>query len=258
MRLRAVEGIPEIVAGDDIAAILTELDPPGPDTVVVISSTIVSKAEDRGRRLDEFDPSDRAIEIAKRLDRRDGGSRDPRFAQAVLEESDEILIDDPFLLTVTTFGHTGVNAGIDRTNIPVGADILLLPADPITSARRIHERLDSSPPVILSDTSGRPFRHGQRGVAIGWAGMPATLDWRGETDRQGRPLEVTVEAVVDELASAANLLGGEASGGYPVVYIDGWYTGEFEGNDQLFRDRETDFVRDALLDWSYSSQSGDH
>lgn len=257
MRLRAVEGIPAIVEGDDIARIVDELDPPTADDVVVVASTIVSKAEGRGRRLDAYPPSDRATAIARALDRRDGATRDPRFAQAVIEESEELLIEDPFLLAVSRVGHVGVNAGIDRTNVPADADILLLPEDPMASASRLHRDLERSPPVIVSDTSGRPFRLGQTGVAIGWAGMPATRDWRGETDLRGRELAVTVEAVVDELAAAANLLSGEADGGRPVVCVEGWDHRGIDGGDRLFRDAADDFVRQALRSWSYDGTAGD-
>lgn len=249
MKLRAVEGIPDIVDGDDIATILDELDAPGPDEVVVIASTIVSKAEGRGHSLDAYEASPRAVEIAERLNQRDGRSRDPRFAEAVLQESVELLIESPFLLAVTHFGHIGVNAGIDRTNVPEGADILLLPSDPMESAARIHRRLEHRPPVIVTDTSGRPFRRGQRGVAIGWAGLPAMNDWRGATDLTGRELAVTVEAVVDELAAAANLVTGEADGGRPVVYVEDWPHDEISGDNRLFRSEEEDFVRQALREW---------
>lgn len=249
MRLHRVEGIPEVTAGEDIAGLLDDLEAPGPSTVVVVASTIVSKAEDRGRRLDAYTASERATTIASRLNDRDDGDRDPRFAQAVLEESVELLIEDPFLLAVTHFGHIGVNAGIDRSNLPADADILLLPSDPSASARRIREGLANSPPVIVTDTSGRPFRHGQRGVAIGWAGLPALLDWRGHPDRRGRPLSVTVEAVVDELAAAANLLAGEGAGGHPVVYVEDWFDGRYEGTDELYRSRSEDYVRQALASW---------
>lgn len=249
MRLRAVDGLPEIEAGDDIGSMLDDHDRPGGDDVVVVASTVVSKAEGRGRRLESFEAGDRAREIATRLGERAGEPKDPRFAQAVLEESEEVLIDDPFLLTVTRFGHVGVNAGIDRTNLPEGADILLLPRDPSASAARIREGLATDPAVIVADTSGRPFRVGQRGVAIGWAGMPATRDWRGRTDRRGRELHVTVEAVVDELAAAANLVAGEADGGTPVVYVDGLGPADIDGGDRLFRPPDSDYVRRALRGW---------
>jgi len=136
------------------------------------------------------------------------------------------VLDAPFLLAVTRFGHTTVNAGIDRSNVP-DADLLLLPEDPTASAERIHAGLadalgvavdgsdgspaDDSPAVVVTDTSGRPFRQGQAAVALGWAGIPAARDWRGESDRDGREMGVTVQAVVDELAGAANLVTGEGT-----------------------------------------------
>lgn len=251
MHVRAVGGIPEVRPGDEIGTMLDVLDPPDEDDVVVVASTIVSKAEGRGRTLDEFTPGDRALAVAERLSELHGEEKDPRFAQAVIEESSELLMEAPFLLTVTHFGHIGVNAGIDRTNVTEGADLLLLPADPASSATRIREQLDAAPPVVIADTCGRPFRRGQRGVAIGWAGMPATRDWRGRTDRWGRTLHVTVEAVVDELAATANLVMGEADGGRPVAYIEGWLPEGLQGGDELFRGEETDFVRQAIRGWDY-------
>ncbi|MFP4590449.1 MAG: coenzyme F420-0:L-glutamate ligase [Halobacteriales archaeon] len=249
MELRAVGGLPEIKASDDIGTMLADRDPPPEGAVVIVASTIVSKAEGRGRRLEAYEPGPRAERIAARLGERAGEPKDPRFAQAVLEESEELLIEDPFLLAVTRFGHVGVNAGIDRTNLPDGADVLLLPRDPSASAARIRGALPGSPPVIVADTSGRPFRIGQRGVAIGWAGMPATRDWRGRRDRRGRTLHVTVEAVVDELAGAANLLMGEADGGTPVVYVGDLDIEGIVGGDRLFRRDADDIVRAALRAW---------
>lgn len=251
MHVRPVTGIPEVRPGDDIGTMLDAIDPPDADDVVVVASTIVSKAEDRGRTLDAYIPGERARSIAERLSERSGEQKDPRFAQAVIEESSELLMEEPFLLAVTRFGHIGVNAGIDRTNITDGSDIQLLPTDPRASARRIRSQLESTPPVVIADTCGRPFRRGQRGVAIGWAGLPATRDWRGQTDRQGRTLHVTVEAIVDELAAAANLVMGEADDGRPVVYVEGWLPEALQGGDELFRDEETDFVRQALRAWRY-------
>ncbi|MFW6153015.1 MAG: coenzyme F420-0:L-glutamate ligase, partial [Halobacteriota archaeon] len=127
MHVRPVTGIPEVRPGDDIGTMLDAIDPPDADDVVVVASTIVSKAEDRGRTLDAYIPGERARSIAERLSERSGEQKDPRFAQAVIEESSELLMEEPFLLAVTRFGHIGVNAGIDRTNITDGSDILLLP-----------------------------------------------------------------------------------------------------------------------------------
>ncbi|MCT9095455.1 coenzyme F420-0:L-glutamate ligase [Haloarchaeobius sp. HME9146] len=252
MELLPVPDIPEIREGDDIAAIVSERLDLQPDDVVVVASTIVSKAEGRSADLADFPAGPRAREIAQNLEAITGDEKDPRFAQAVLEESTELLMEEPFLLTETRFGHVGVNAGIDRSNIP-GHDLLLLPENPTASAQRIHEGLEHENPVVVTDTSGRPFRHGQTAVAIGWAGMHASRDWRGEHDRDGRELGVTVQCVVDELAAAANLVAGEGAGGTPVTVARGWEFGDHEGHDLVFRDVESDFVRQALRGWEYDA-----
>jgi coenzyme F420-0:L-glutamate ligase/coenzyme F420-1:gamma-L-glutamate ligase len=249
MELLAVEGIGEVQAGADVAALLAESEDIGSEDVICVASTIVSKAEGRGADLADFPAGPRAEEIADRLEDVTGERKDPRFAQAVLEESTEVLIEAPFLLTETRFGHITVNAGIDRSNTPE-SDLLLLPERPAESAARIRSNLPGSPPVVLTDTSGRPFRHGQRGVAIGWDGMVASRDWRGESDRTGRELGVTVQSVVDELAGAANLVMGEGNGGTPAAVVRDWAFGEHEGSEELFRPVETDYVRQALRGWS--------
>jgi len=249
MKLSPVPDLPEFDPGDDIPALVSERVDLRPDDVVCVASTIVSKVEGRVADLAEFPAGPRAREVASRLERATGEAKDPRFAQAVLEESTDLLMESPFLLTETRFGHVTVNAGIDRSNVP-GGDLLLLPKRPSESAARIAAELDADR-VIVTDTCGRPFRHGQRGVAIGWAGTPAARDWRGEADRDGRELGVTVQAVVDELAAAANLVAGEGSGGTPVVVVRDFEFGDHDGSDALFRDVEGDFVRQALRGWSF-------
>lgn len=248
MNVSPVTDLPEIGAGDDLAALIAER-ADGDADVVCVASTVVSKAEGRAHDLADFPAGPHAHEIADRLAELSGDEKDPRFAQAVLEESTELLMDEPFLLTETRFGHVSVNAGIDRSNVPDN-DILLLPKRPSESARRLSDELGV--PVIITDTCGRPFRHGQRGVAIGWAGLPASRDWRGEHDRDGRELGVTVESVVDELAAAANLVLGEGAGGNPVAVVSGFDVDGFDGSDNLFRAVEGDFVRQALRGWSYA------
>jgi coenzyme F420-0:L-glutamate ligase/coenzyme F420-1:gamma-L-glutamate ligase len=248
MHVAPVPDIPEVHADDDLAALIEERADLA-DGVVCVASTVVSKAEGRARDLADFPAGPRAHEIADRLAEISGDEKDPRFAQAVLEESTELLIEEPFLLTETRFGHISVNTGIDRSNVP-DSDILLLPKRPSQSARRLSEALGV--PVIVTDTCGRPFRHGQRGVAIGWAGLPASRDWRGEHDRDGRELGVTVESVVDELAAAANLVLGEGAGGNPIAVIEGFDSDSFDGSDNLFRSVDSDFIRQALRGWSYA------
>ncbi|MFB6360856.1 MAG: coenzyme F420-0:L-glutamate ligase, partial [Halobacteriales archaeon] len=206
MQVFPVDGLPEIGPDDDLAALIEAHADLVDGDVLCVASTVVSKAEGRLFELDDFEPGDRAEAIAERLAEISGEAKDPRFAQAVLEESEALVLEAPFLLTVTRFGHIGVNAGIDQSNVPPQWDLLLLPDAPGESAGRLREAISADVGVVVTDTCGRPFRHGQRGVAIGWAGLPAMRDWRGETDREGYELEVTNEAVVDELAAAANLL----------------------------------------------------
>jgi len=246
METFAVEGLPEIREGDDLAGLVEERVDLEDGDVLCVASTVVSKAEGRKADFSAFPASKRAESIADRLESVTGDSKDPRFAQAVLEESEELLTEAPFLLAVTRFGHVTVNAGIDRSNVP-GADLLLLPESPTDSAARLSSAL--SVPVVVTDTSGRPFRYGQRGVAVGWSGLPAARDWRGESDRDGRELGVTVQAVVDELAAAANLVAGEGGGGTPAVVVRGWSFGDHAGSDDLFRREADDIVREALRQW---------
>ncbi|ELZ21031.1 F420-0--gamma-glutamyl ligase [Haloterrigena salina JCM 13891] len=254
MELEPVTGLPEVRPGDDIAELVAERVDLEPGDVLTVASTIVSKAEGRLADLEDYPVSGRAQEIADRIEEIAGEEKDPRFAQAVLDESAELLIDVPFLLAETRFGHICPNAGIDRSNVP-DHDILLLPRKPSESAERIRAGLEErgyeDVPVIVTDTCGRPFRHGQTGVAIGWAGMPASRDWRGEEDRDGHELGVTVQSVVDELAAAANLVTGEGAGGVPAVVVRDWEFGDHGGSDELFRAVENDLVREALRDWEF-------
>jgi coenzyme F420-0:L-glutamate ligase/coenzyme F420-1:gamma-L-glutamate ligase len=232
-----VRGLPSIGEGDELAAMIEDRFPVRDGDVVCIASTVISKSEGRARRLEEYSPSARAEEIAERLD------KEPEFVQAVLEESVEVLLDRPFLLVATKFGHVGVNAGIDRSN--VGQDrILLLPTDPTASADRIRRGLKRDCAVIVTDTCGRPFRCGVAGVAIGWSGIAPLRDWRGERDREGRELEITLEAIVDEIAGMANLLMGEGGDGTPVVVVRGLELPRSGG--RIFRPRELDVIRDRL------------
>ncbi|MCQ4332050.1 coenzyme F420-0:L-glutamate ligase [Natronomonas sp. F2-12] len=250
METFAIEGLPEIRGGDDLADLVDARAEFEDGDVLCLASTVVSKAEDRKADLSAFPASERAESIAGRLEAVTGEPKDPRFAQAVLEESEELLTEVPFLLAVTRFGHVTVNAGIDRSNVP-GAELLLLPEDPSASADRLAAALGV--PVVVTDTSGRPFRYGQRGVAVGWAGLPAARDWRGETDRDGRELDVTVQAVVDELAAAANLLTGEGGDGTPAAVVRGFEFGDHAGSDDLFRREKDDIVREALREWEFGA-----
>jgi len=254
MEVFAVDGLPEVRRGDSVAELVAERADLHEGDVVCVASTIVSKAAGRQADLADFPAGERAERIADGIADIAGERKDARFAQAIIEESEEILTEAPFILAVTRFGHITVNAGIDRSNVP-DADLLLLPEDPTDCAERIRtglaEHLDVDVAVIVTDTSGRPFRLGQRGVALGWAGLPAARDWRGEHDREGRELGATVQAVVDELAAAANLMTGEGDGGTPVAVVRNFDFGDHAGSDELYRPNDKDVVRDALREWSH-------
>jgi coenzyme F420-0:L-glutamate ligase/coenzyme F420-1:gamma-L-glutamate ligase len=232
-----VKGIPGVKEGDDLASIIEERFSLQDKDVICIASTVVSKSESMARNLDHYTPATWSLSAAERL------GKDPRFVQAVMEEAEEILIDSPFLLTVTKFGHIGVNAGIDKSNVGDG-HILLLPRDPQASAENIRSRLSKDCAVIITDTCGRPFRCGVAGVAIGWAGIGALRDWRGQRDMEGRELEITQEAIVDEIAAMANFLMGEGGDGTPVVVFRGLNYPRSGG--QLFRPEEADVIRAHL------------
>jgi coenzyme F420-0:L-glutamate ligase/coenzyme F420-1:gamma-L-glutamate ligase len=235
--VRPIDGVPRLSEGDELTPYLPE----DPD-VLAVASTAVSKVEGRVRKLDSFDPSDRAKELASR------NGADPRFTQAVVEESEEFLIEEPFLLAVTSFGHVAPNAGIDRSNVEGDESVVLLPHDPEESAARIADGTGTS--VVVTDTCGRAFRRGQTGVALGWSGMGAIRDWRGEEGLYGHELEATEEAVVDEVAGFANAVMGEGGDGTPAVAFYGLEEiVRGADDDVLFRPEEDDIVRAALREF---------
>lgn len=203
----ALGGLPEVRAGDDLAALLhTALSGDGgrPQDVLVLAHKVVSKAEGRTRRLSEVTPGGRARRLAAQL------GKDPRHVQVVLDESAEIRrAEHGVLITVTHHGFVCANAGVDASNAPDEDTLILLPADPDRSAREIRTRLralrGTAPAVLITDSFGRAWRHGQVDVAIGAAGLAPLEDWRGRTDRRGRELRATLIAAADELAGAADL-----------------------------------------------------
>jgi coenzyme F420-0:L-glutamate ligase/coenzyme F420-1:gamma-L-glutamate ligase len=216
----ALDGLPEIHAGDDLAGLIVDADLPLEDhDVVVVAHKIVSKSEGRTRPLATIEPSERASELGARLD------KDPRHVQAILDESREVLrAERGVLICVTHHGFVCANAGVDFSNVP-GEDIaLLLPEDPDASARRLRralrERTGTTLAVIVTDSFGRAWRHGQCDVAIGCAGIAPLEDWRGSRDSLGRELKATWLAVADELAATADLARRKDSS-QPVVIVRG-------------------------------------
>jgi coenzyme F420-0:L-glutamate ligase/coenzyme F420-1:gamma-L-glutamate ligase len=211
IEIHPVEGLPEIRAGDDLAAMIAARVELRTGDVLVVAQKAVSKAEGRLVRLAEIEPSARARELA--------GDEDPRRLEAILRETVRIVrARPPLVIAETRHGFVCASAGVDASNAPEAGTLVLLPLDPDASARRIHEQLGVA--VIVSDSFGRPFRHGTTDVAIGVAGLAPLEDLRGTRDRAGYELQTTQIAVADELAGAAQLVMGKADG-VPAAVIRG-------------------------------------
>ena len=236
IRLAAIEGIPQIHPGDDLATLLAERAPDGPG-VLVVAQKIVSKAEGRLVRLSEVKPSPRAVEVAEKVD------KDPRQVELVLRESRRIVRAVPgVLICETHHGLICANAGVDMSNAPDDETAVLLPEQPDVSAERIRQALGSGRAVIISDTFGRPWREGLVDVAIGVAGLAPLRDFTGGTDLRGRELLVTVMAYADQLAAAAGILM-EKEAGLPAVWVEGVPIEGEGGLRDLLRDPELDLFR---------------
>jgi coenzyme F420-0:L-glutamate ligase/coenzyme F420-1:gamma-L-glutamate ligase len=223
--LHALRGLGEIRAGDGLAALIgASLARDGlswrSGDVVVIAQKAVSKAEGRFLDLGSVSPSPRALELATVT------GKDPRLVEAILAESSEVLRARPNVLIVRhRLGYVMAQAGIDRSNVPGTERVLLLPEDPDASAERLRDALVAAAQVdlgvVVSDSFGRPWRLGTTNVALGAAGVPSLWDRRGETDRNGRVLEVTQVAWADAVAAAAGLVMGEGAEGVPAVLVRG-------------------------------------
>ena len=215
----AVLGLPEVGAGDDLAGLLLAgLAAAGEQLrdgdLVVVSSKVVSKAEGRGV---PSDTREQAVE-----------------AQSVRVVAQRLTPRGLTQIVVSASGPVLAAAGVDASNVPDGT-VLLLPADPDGSARRLLAQLSARTGVrlgvVITDTLGRPWRQGQVDVAIGAAGMLAGQNLSGTPDTNGRPMEVTYRALADEIASAADLVKGKVDAA-PVAVVrglDGLVTGTVTG-----------------------------
>jgi coenzyme F420-0:L-glutamate ligase/coenzyme F420-1:gamma-L-glutamate ligase len=208
----AIPGLPEIRPGDDLAALLGDHVAGG--DVLVLAHKIVSKAEGRVVRLADVQPSERARELAG------GHGKDPRQVQVVLDESEAVLrAERGVLICRTRQGFVCANAGVDASNTEPGT-VVLLPDDPDASARRLRAAINPSAAVVIADSFGRAWRHGQADVAIGAAGLQPLDDWRGRRDSSGTDLRATWIAVADQAASAADLARTKDSR-EPAVVVKG-------------------------------------
>ena len=177
----------------------------------MVAQKAVSKAEGRVVALADIEPSEEA--------RAHAGDGDPRHVEVILRETARVVRSrPPLVIAETRHGFVCASAGVDASNAPGADTVVLLPVDPDASARALHERLGVA--VIVSDSFGRPFRHGTTDVAIGVAGLPPLRDLRGTRDRSGYELKTTQIAVADEIAGAAELVMGKAAG-IPAAIVRG-------------------------------------
>jgi len=239
-------GLPEVVRGDDLARLLVEAARRQPlvikqGDVFVVAQKIVSKAEGRIVRLDSVKPSEQAERWAAEY------QRDPRLIEVVLREASSIVrMERGVIIAKTRHGFVCANAGVDASNVPGGA-ALLLPEDPDRSARTLQEQLARAfgihVAVIISDTFGRPWREGLVNVALGVAGMMPLVDYRGQRDEHGKMLQATLIALADELAAASGLVMGKLNR-VPAAVLQGLAVSQARGNGRnLIRPAERDLFR---------------
>jgi coenzyme F420-0:L-glutamate ligase/coenzyme F420-1:gamma-L-glutamate ligase len=253
LTVTGLRGVPLVQEGDDLAAVTlaayaeTGLAPQDGD-VLVVAQKIVSKAEGRIVDVSSVDPSPDAVALAAKV------QKDPRLVEVVMSESRRIVRHRQNLMIAEhRLGYVMANAGIDHSNVAPddgsGTErVLLLPVDPDASAERLRGdlagRVGKRIAVIISDSFGRPFRRGTVGIALGAAGLPAIIDWRGQPDLFGRKLEVTETGFADEIAAAASLVQGQAAEATPIVLVRGlsWSAPDAPGA-ALVRPPEHDLFR---------------
>lgn len=234
LEVRAVRGLPAVEPGDDLGQLLCDAALLLPGDVLVVASTVVAKAEGRRVELASVEISERARDLASEV------GNDPRLVELVLRESTHVSRSAPGVLIVRhRLGLVSANAAIDRSNVGAQDHVLLLPQDPDASARRLSAKLGCA--VVISDSLGRPFRVGTTGAAIGVSGFKPVRDRRGEADLDGRPLAHTLVGLADQIASAAELVMGQAGEGIPAAIVRGltlpWAAGSAA---ELCRDPDRD------------------
>ena len=225
LQVMPLDRLPLLKKGDDLAEIIVSrarklgvrirnLD------LVIIGQKAVSKAEGRIIDIREVSPSARAEKIAKKT------GKNPGFVEIVLRESSKVLrADKDAFIVRTKRGATCLNAGVDKSNVKGDSTYALLPLDPDASARilrkRIRQLTGKAVGVVICDTRSRPFRKGQVEESIGVAGLNPLIDYRGQKDLFGYTLRFKNVALVDELASAAELVMGQGRERTPVAIIRG-------------------------------------
>jgi len=226
IQIIGLKGLPIVKEGDNIAKLICDAakqqgNPIQHDDIIVVTHVFASRAEGNTINLDTVVPSEFAKAWAQKFD------KDPALVEVILQESKRIVrMDDGKLITETRHGLICANSGVDRSNVLGERNVALLPRNPDSSARKIRRGIrklaGKDVAVIISDTHGRPLRQGEINIAIGVAGINPIRDRRGETDLFGYVLRVKRTAIADELASAAELVIGQANEGIPVAIIRGY------------------------------------
>jgi coenzyme F420-0:L-glutamate ligase / coenzyme F420-1:gamma-L-glutamate ligase len=222
LQIRSLRGVPEVRPGDDLAGLIAgalERSPAEDGDVLAVAHKAVSKAEGALVALADVVASERAVALAAEAE------KDPRIVQVVLDQSVELLrAERGVLVCRTRHGFVCANAGVDTSNAPDHGTVVVLPRDPDASARALRARLREltgrALAVIITDSFGRAWRHGQLDVAIGLAGLAPLDDWRGRTDATGLELRATWPAIADAAAAAAELARAKDSR-EPLVLISG-------------------------------------
>lgn len=245
LSIRPVGGLPEVKAGDDLAALIVNAlatDPLIERDVVVVAQKIVSKSEGRVVALSSVSPSERALAMAAEA------NKDPRQLEVVLRETRSIIRwERGVLISETHHGFVCANAGVDRSNAGAPDSVVLLPIDPDASAARLRaalrRRAGVDVGVLITDTFGRAWREGHANVAIGAAGVAPLLRYMGQHDPDGYELRVTEIAEADEIAGAAELVMGKLER-CPVAIVRGLDLTPTDENAQAYvRPREKDMFR---------------
>jgi coenzyme F420-0:L-glutamate ligase/coenzyme F420-1:gamma-L-glutamate ligase len=246
----AIEGLPLSKDGDNIGQLIVETTKNQgiqlqERDVIVVTHVFVSKAEGNIVNLDTVEPSKRAFEIAKQT------NKDPALVEVILREAKDIVRVGPnSIITETKSGTISANSGVDRSNVLGETNVVPVPRDPNKSAQNIRAEIKRltgiNVAVIVSDTHGRPFRMGEINVAIGVAGIKPIRDRRGEKDLFGYTLRIKQTAIADEIASAAELVMGQANEGIPAAIIRGYIayqSVEDVSTVELIRPKEKDLFR---------------
>lgn len=242
----AVEGLPEIRRGDELAPLVVEAarrqgTPIQGRDLLVVSQKIVSKTEGRVVRLAEVRVSDEARAVANEI------GRDPRLVQVILGESRRIVRKAKDVLIVETHhGFVCANAGVDQSNVDADT-ACLLPEDSDRSAGALRAHLRTLTghelAIIVADTFGRPWREGLVNVAVGLAGLEPIVSYLGQEDPAGHVLQATILALADELAGAAEPVMGKLDR-VPVAIIRGLDWPRGDGSSRaLLRDPARDLFR---------------